>query len=91
MPPTLATVKHRVYSQGVLHLELLDVAWYDHAPAYRGCVRDLQVLYELAATTTLTILSDDEPYIITDQAGFRQWVAQVFEHNQSWGMHERLR
>lgn len=85
-----ATVKHRVYVEGVLHLELLDVAWYDNAPAYRGCIRDLQALYELAATTVLTIHSDHQPYIIINQAAFRQWVAQIFEQDQPWGMHERL-
>lgn len=86
-----ATVKHRVYIKGALYLELLGVEWYDNAPAYRGCVRDLQALHELAATTMLTIISDNQPYNIADQTTFRHWVAQVFEHNQPWGMHERLR
>lgn len=91
MASVRATVRHRIYCQGVLYLELLDVAWYDNASAYRGCVRDLQALYELAATAALTIVSDDELYTIPDQAAFRQWVAQVFEQYQSWGMYERLR
>jgi len=86
----LATVNHRVYVDGALQLELLSVEWYDNAPAYQGCMRDLQALFTLAATTALTIVSDDMPYSITNQADFRQWVAQVFEQQQHWGFHERL-
>lgn len=86
-----ATVKHRVYANGVLHLALLGVEWYDNAPAYLGCVRDLQALDSLSTTTTLTIVSNETPYRITDQASFRQWVAAIFEEQQPWGFHERLK
>lgn len=90
MATALASVNHRVYVKGVLHLELLGVEWYDNAPAYRGCVRALQQLFTLVATTPLQIVSAGIVYDLPDQASFRQWVAQVFEGNQPWGFHERL-
>ena len=85
-----ATVNHRVYVNGALHLEFLGVEWYDHAAAYLGCVRDLQRLYNLSATTPLKIVSNGVQYHITDRNAFRQWVAQVFEQGMTFGFHERL-
>lgn len=85
-----ATVNHLVYVTGALHLQLLSVEWYDHAAVYLGCLRDLQRLYNLSATTPLKIVSDGVQYHITDRDGFRQWVAQVFEQGMTFGFHERL-
>jgi hypothetical protein len=84
------TVNHRVYVNDTLHRQLLSVEWYDHAAAYLGCVRDLQELHNLSATTPLKIVSNGVPYTITDPAAFRQWVAQVFEQGMTFGFHERL-
>lgn len=85
-----ATVNHRVYVNGAFQIQLLSVEWYDHAAAYQGCVRDLQELYDLSATTALKIISDGVPYHITDRDAFRQWVAQVFEQGRHFGFHEHL-
>lgn len=85
-----ATVNHRVYVNDALYLQLLGVEWYDHAAAYLGCVRDLQRLSHLSATTPLKIVSNGVYYHITDQSAFRQWVAQVFEQGMTFGFHERL-
>lgn len=74
----------------MLHLQLLSVEWYDHAAAYQGCVRDLQKLYNLSATTPLKIVSNGVQYHITDPVAFHQWVAQVFEQGRHFGFHERL-
>ena len=84
------TVNHRVYVNGALHLEFLGVEWYDHAAAYLGCVRDLQELYNLSATTPLKIVSHGVQYHISDRDAFLQWVAQVFEQGMTFGFHERL-
>ena len=84
------TVNHRVYVNDALHLQLLSVEWYDHAAAYLGCVRDLQRLYNLSATTPLKIVSHGVQYHISDRDAFRQWVAQVFEQGMTFGFHERL-
>lgn len=85
-----ATVNHRVYVNDKLHFQLLSVEWYDHAAAYQGCVRDLQALSNLSATTPLKIVSNGVQYTITDSNAFRQWVAQVFEQGMNFGFHERL-
>lgn len=85
-----ATVNHRVYINDMIHLQLLSVEWYDHAAAYQGCVRDLQKLYNLSATTPLKIVSNGVQYHITDPDTFRHWVAQVFEQGRHFGFHKRL-
>ncbi len=84
------TVNHRVYVNDALQFQLLGVEWYDHAAAYQGCVRDLQALYNLSATTPLKIISNGVQYHITDRDAFRQWVAQVFEQGMNFGFHARL-
>lgn len=79
------TVAHIIKTNERVILELLDAEWYDTATPYQGCLRALQELYALAATTELMITSDGVTYLIQNQAEFMRWVAEIFERDQRLG------
>ena len=84
------SIDHLVFLDGAKIHEFLDVAWYDTATPYQGCMRELQRLYELTANHSLEIVSHGKSYKIANQADFRRWVAEVFEHNGNFGFAKRL-
>lgn len=79
------TVRHRIYADGQLILELLDAEWYDTATPYVGCLRDLRTLYARVVTTPLLIESDGNRYHVRNQQALLQWVAVVFERGRPLG------
>ncbi|MFN8441415.1 MAG: hypothetical protein U0175_11620 [Caldilineaceae bacterium] len=88
--PTKATVQHVILLDGTKIHEFLDAAWYDTATPYRGCLRELQRLYDLTASHSLEIVSYGKSYKIATQADFRHWVAEVFEQGGNFGFAKRL-
>ena len=85
-----ATVQHIILQDGAKIHEFLDVAWYDTATPYQGCVRELQRLYELTAGNSLEIVSYGKSYKIANQIDFRHWVVEIFEQGGNFGFAKRL-
>lgn len=79
------TVRHRIYADGLLILELLAAEWYDTATPYMGCLRDLRTLYAQVATTPLVIESNGARYQLRNQQELLQWIAEVFEGGRPLG------
>lgn len=85
-----ATVRHVIAANDAILHTFLDVDWYDHAAAYRDCVRRLRSLFHALPEQPLTIASNGVVHNIATQAEFVEWVATVFERDNDYGFARRL-